>query len=193
MTNRQQNYLVVKPRWVRIFCAGGCGRHVELRSKKVVPHDFYLCNSKASGAQCEANLPSRLPGQIQVREFSAAASFSGISYRWPMLGDGSGVVQRDVYSAFLARCVMGNTHHPSHIETMWAAQKPVLLQTGWLRKEPARIEPSGKITVATPLEQVVCDRGFAIGHSRDAVVARREPGDPAGFTLRTHAFRHGEV
>lgn len=72
-----------KPGWVRIFCDGGCGRHVELRSKKVVPHDFYLCNSKASGAQCEASLPSRLPGQIQVREFSAAASFSGISHRWP--------------------------------------------------------------------------------------------------------------
>ena len=51
------------------------------------------------------------------------------SQRWHVLGDGSGVVQRDVYSAFLARCVMSNTHHPSHIESMWAAQKPVLLQT----------------------------------------------------------------
>lgn len=80
---------------------------------------------------------------------------------------------------------MGNTHHPSHIAEMWAAQKPVLLQTGWLRSEPARIEPSGKITVATSLEQVVCDRGFAAGHGRDAVVARREPGDPSGFALRT--------
>ncbi|QKE38130.1 transposase [Ferrovum myxofaciens] len=108
-----------------------------------------------------------------------------LSQRWHVLGDGSGVVQRDVYSAFLARCVMSNTHHPSHIETMWAAQKPVLLQTGWLRSEPAKIEPSGKITVATPLEQVVCDRGFAIGHGLDAVAATREPGDPGGFALRT--------
>lgn len=108
-----------------------------------------------------------------------------LSQRWHVLGDGSGVVQRDVYSAFLARCVMSNTHHPSHIVAMWAAQKPVLLQTGWLRSEPAKIEPSGKITVVTPLEQVVCDRGFAAGHGLDAVVARREPGDPSGFTLRT--------
>ncbi|KXW58664.1 hypothetical protein FEMY_08420 [Ferrovum myxofaciens] len=108
-----------------------------------------------------------------------------LSQRWHVLGDGSGVVQRDVYSAFLARCVISNTHHPSHIETMWAAQKPVLLQTGWLRSEPAKIEPSGKITVATPLEQVVCDRGFAIGHGLDAVAATREPGDPGGFALRT--------
>ena len=108
-----------------------------------------------------------------------------LSQRWHVLGDGSGVVQRDVYSAFLARCVMSNTHHPSHITEMWAAQKPVLLQTGWMRSEPAKIEPSGKITVAIPLEQVVCDRGFAAGHGRDAVVERREPGDPSGFALRT--------
>jgi len=108
-----------------------------------------------------------------------------LSQRWHVLGDGSGVVQRDVYSAFLARCVMGNTHHLSHLETMWAAQKPVLLQTGWLRDEPAKIEPSGKITVAIPSERVVCKRGLASGHDPDAVVARREPGDPAGFVLRT--------
>lgn len=116
-----------------------------------------------------------------------------LSQRWHVLGDGSGVVQRDIYSAFLARCVVSNERHPSHIASMWAAQKPVLLQTGWLRSEPAKIEPSGKITVATPLERVVCKRGFAIGHGRDAVVERREPGDPDGIALRTPAFRHGEV
>jgi hypothetical protein len=108
-----------------------------------------------------------------------------LSQRWHVLGDGSGVVQRDIYSAFLARCVVSNEHHPSHIETMWAAQKPVLLQTGWLRSEPAKIEPSGKITVLAPSERVVCKRGLAIGHGRDAVAAKREPGDPDGFTLRT--------
>ena len=122
--------------------------------------------------------------------------------RWHVLGDGSGVVQRDVYSAFLARCVIDNTHHPSHIEVMWAAQKPVLLQTGWLRLEPAKMEPSGKITVAIPLEQVVCKRGLAIGHDRDVVAVTREPENPDGFALRTPCLsldpnglrgRHGEV
>lgn len=108
-----------------------------------------------------------------------------LSQRWHVLGEGSGVVQRDVYSAFLARCVMSNTHHLSHIDSMWAAQKPVLLRTGWLRYEPTKIGPSGKITVATPLERVVRKRGLAIGHGPDAVVARREPGDPDGSVLRT--------
>jgi len=30
------------------------------------------------------------------------------------------------------------------IETLWAAQKPVLAQTGWRRTGSAKIEPSGK-------------------------------------------------
>ncbi|MHB8255115.1 MAG: nuclease/transposase family protein [Acidiferrobacter sp.] len=108
-----------------------------------------------------------------------------LSQRWHVLGDGSGVVQRDIYSAFLARCVRDNRHHPSPIEALWAAQKPVLWQTGWLRLEPAKIEPSGQITVVTPSEPVVCQTGLAAGHSRDAVAAAREPGDPDGFVLRT--------
>lgn len=114
-----------------------------------------------------------------------------LSQRWHVLGDGSGVVQRDIYSAFLARCVVdGKTHHPTYITQMWAAQKPVLLQTGWMRDEPAKIAPSGKITVlsvsaGTPSEWVVCKRELAIGYGPDAVVARREPGDPDGIVLRT--------
>ncbi len=108
-----------------------------------------------------------------------------LKQRWHTLGDGSGVVQRDIYSAFLARCVMDNKHHPSHIEAMWVAQKPVLLRTGWLRFEPAKIAPSGKITVHAPSEPVVRKRGLVVGHGRDAVVARREPGDPNEAALRT--------
>ena len=108
-----------------------------------------------------------------------------LSQRWHVLGDGTGVVQRDIYSAFLARCVISNTHHPSHIASMWAAQKPVLWQMGWWRFEPAKIEPLGKITVVTPSERVICRTGLAIGHRLDAVAVTREPVDPDGFVLRT--------
>jgi hypothetical protein len=116
-----------------------------------------------------------------------------LSQRGHTLGDGSGVVQRDIYSAFLARCVTNNAHLPSPIEALWAAQKPVLLQTGWLREEPAKIEPSGKITVRAPSERVVCNRRLAIGHGQEAVVARQAPGDPDGFAFRTPGFSRGEV
>lgn len=72
-----------KAGWVRIECAGGCGRHVELRRKKVAPATFYVCHSVASGRKCEARLPPALPGQILSMQFSAAANFMGITYEWP--------------------------------------------------------------------------------------------------------------
>ncbi|MEI7842042.1 MAG: transposase [Gallionellaceae bacterium] len=108
-----------------------------------------------------------------------------LSQRWHELGDGTGFVQRDVYSAFLARCVVENAHHSSYIKKIWAAQKPVLLQTGWLRNEPAKIEPLGKITVAAPLERVVCKRKLVVGHNPDVVAARREQGRPIESAFRT--------
>lgn len=107
-----------------------------------------------------------------------------LSQRWHVLGDGSGIVQRDVYSAFLARCVVDNRHHPPHIEAMWAAAEPLLRQAGWCRTQPA----SGKTQVfptVKPSERVACRRRPAIGHSPDAVAATREPGYPVGFSFRT--------
>ena len=50
--------------------------------------------------------------------------------RLDLLGDGSEIVQRDVYSAFLACCVVTkekeHRHHPSYVEAMWVAQESVL-------------------------------------------------------------------
>jgi hypothetical protein len=108
--------------------------------------------------------------------------------RWHVLGDGSGIVQRDVYSAFLASCVVteGNEHrhHPSRIEAMWAAQESVLRRSGWCRTQPA----SGSTHVfptVKPSERVVRRRELAPGHGPDAVAETREPGDPREFALRT--------
>jgi len=44
---------------------------------------------------------------------------------------------------------------------MWAAQKPALAQTGWLRLKAAKIEPQGKITQrhnAVASERLVCEK-----------------------------------
>lgn len=117
-----------------------------------------------------------------------------LSQRWHTLGDGSGVVQRDIYSAFLAYCVntsvKDNTHHLPTLEKEWAAQKPVLRQAGWWQNKPAKIKPLGEITMYQDIhvedncvgdtsvrseyasELVACERVLAIDHGRDAVVAR---------------------
>lgn len=107
-----------------------------------------------------------------------------LSQRWHTLGDGSGIVQRDIYSAFLASCVLTNEkehrHHPSHIEVMWAAQESVLRRSGWCRTQPASGSVQAFPTVK-PSERVVRRRELAFGHGPDVVAVTREPGDPKGI------------
>ncbi len=111
-----------------------------------------------------------------------------LSQRWHVLGDGSGIVQRDVYSAFLASCVVTkekeHRHHPSHIEVMWAAQESVLRRSGWCFNQSA----SGSVQTfptVKPSERIGRHRELALGHGPDAVAETREPGDPKEFALRT--------
>jgi hypothetical protein len=159
------------------------GKSVKVRAPGMFVEQLRRKAESAGGALID--LPTWSLKLSQYDHTTQTYTKKPLRQRWHVLGDGSGVVQRDIYSAFLARCVMSNRHHPSHIASMWAAQKPVLWQTGWLRSKPATIAPSGQITVITPSEPVVCQKGLAIGHGLDAVVARREPGDPDGFVLRT--------
>ncbi len=107
-----------------------------------------------------------------------------LSQRWHLLGDDSAIVQRDIYSAFLARCVIDNRHHPSHIASMWAAAEPLLRQAGWCRTQPASAKAKAFPTVK-PSERVACRRKPTIGHSPDAVAVTREPGNPDGSAFRT--------
>ncbi|MDO3377172.1 hypothetical protein [Geoalkalibacter halelectricus] len=107
-----------------------------------------------------------------------------LSERWHLLGDESAIVQRDIYSAFLARCVIDNRHHPSHIREMWAAAEPLLRQARWCRPQPASGKAKALPTVK-PSERVACRRKPAIDHSPDAVAATREPGNPDGSAFRT--------
>lgn len=64
-----------------------------------------------------------------------------LSTRWHTLGDGSGVVQRDIYSAWLAQqcvnhAVLGTQHQ---LIERWAGVKTLLAQTPWMRKECANV------------------------------------------------------
>jgi len=115
------------------------GKSVKVRAPGMFVEQLRRKAESAGGALIE--LPTWALKMSQYDHTTGTYTKKPLSQRWHVLGDGSGVVQRDVYAAFLARCAIGNTHHPSHIDVMWAAQKPVLLQTGWLRSQPATIEP----------------------------------------------------
>jgi hypothetical protein len=76
-----------------------------------------------------------------------------LSQRWHVLGDGARVVQRDIYSAFLAFCVKTSggkdVIHPSHASDRWRAVKSLLGRAGWMRKEPVNVESILKKKLAT--------------------------------------------
>jgi len=83
----------------------------------------------------------------QYDHISDTYTKKALNVRWHPVSDGSGFVQRDIYSAFLAACVQNNQHHPSYLLERWAAQKPVLLQMGWYLLQPATVCPLGHIPV----------------------------------------------
>jgi len=62
-----------------------------------------------------------------------------LSQRWHRLGDGSGMIQRDVYSALLAHCTDGKIHCPSSISKMLAAHECVLRRTGLWKNQSASV------------------------------------------------------
>ena len=118
-----------------------------------------------------------------------------LSQRWHVLGDGSGVVQRDLYSAFLASCVTAGEQdalHPCHIDAMWPAAQSLLGRAGWMRPKGTQpVSVAGLLATAPPgsglptPERVARQRAPASGDASDAVVARREPGRAPGDGPRT--------
>lgn len=120
---------------------------------------------------------------------SGSCTKKALSQRWHVLGDGSGVVQRDMYSAFLAATADKDTLHPSRINQMWPAAQSLLGRAGWLRTQPVSVESllsTAPASFGLPApERVARQRASAIGDASEVVVERREPKRAAGDGPRT--------
>ena len=101
-----------------------------------------------------------------------------LSQRWHRLGGDTVLVQRDVYSAFLARNVESGRHNPTRLRENWAAQEPVLRRAGLCINESASGRPPAVPTVAIPSERIARRRRLGRGLRPDAVAAMREPANP---------------
>lgn len=122
-----------------------------------------------------------------------ACTKKALSERWHVLRDGSGVVQRDMYSAFLAACVTAaagkNAIHQSRALAAWPAAQSLLGRAGWMRQQPVSVAsllataPVG-LGLPTP-ERVARQRASATGDASDVVVERREPMRACGDGPRT--------
>ena len=73
-----------------------------------------------------------------------------LSQRTHPLGGGAVQVQRDAYSAFLAREVEDGAHNPSRLETAWAATEALLRRAGLCRSQATSGRPLGWPTVKLP-------------------------------------------
>jgi hypothetical protein len=83
-----------------------------------------------------------------------------LSLRWHILGreitQDTVLVQRDMYSAFLALCVVENEHHPSQLSTRWPVVKPLLEQAGWCRKLEVAKGGAIALPAVKPSERLAC-------------------------------------
>ncbi len=96
-----------------------------------------------------------------------------LNQRWHRLGDTRAWVQRDIYSAFLARNVEAGVHNPTRLKADWAAQEPVLRRAGLCVNESASGRPPAVPTVAVPSERIARRKRLERGLGPDAVAQAR--------------------
>ena len=99
----------------------------------------------------------------QYDHITASYTKKPLSQRYHVLGDGNTVVQRDIYSAFLALCVEDNTHEASHIEKVWATTEPLLRQAALMFNQSATGKPSFPTVALPPSERIACKAGKSVG------------------------------
>lgn len=151
------------------------GMFIELLSRK----------AESAGGKLVA-LNTRRLAMSQYDHVSGSRTKKPLSQRWHRLGGSDTIVQRDCYSAFLAKHATEDGHSPSRLSEGWAVAEPLLERAGLCRLHQSTSGlPSGNPTVAIPSESIARERRFVQGLGRDAVRQKTEsPESP-----RTHAFR----
>ena len=103
---------------------------------------------RAGGERTEQN--ARVLKTSQYDHSTQTCTRKKLSERWHSFGDGRGRVQRDIYSAFLARNarqvvdeegVIEWAHDPEALEEAWGLLVPSLKANGWFVEKGLSIEP----------------------------------------------------
>lgn len=113
----------------------------------------------------------------QYDHLSNTYSKKKLSERWHVLGGAaasdaggfpSGVIQRDIYSAFLAANVVGkDVIHSRQVDSAWPAAQSLLARAGWMQDQPSSIAGLLAIAPALPApEKVARERKPAVIHRR---------------------------
>jgi len=115
-----------------------------------------------------------------------------LKQRWHLLGGSNTLVQRDCYSAFLAKNAIENQHKPSRLQEEWATTELLLRRAGLCVEQSGSGERLRLPTVefkALPSDRIARRKRFVRGHARDVVAAAarsmREPANPSQSASRT--------
>lgn len=163
------------------------GRSVKVRAPGMFIERLTRKAESAGGKLIELN--TRSLRMSQYDHVSDSCTKKPLSQRWHRLGgssDANVIVQRDCYSAFLAKHATEDGHSSSRLAEGWAVAEPLLERAGLCRlHESTSGLPSGNPTVAIPSESIARERRFVRGLNRDAVSRKAESPDAP----RMHAFR----
>ena len=127
---------------------------------------------RAGGQLKELN--TRKLKMSQYDHISDSCTKKPLHQRWHRLGETDLIVQRDIYSAFLAAHAEGTQHNPSQLKQHWVAAESLLRRAGLCRiYESAKGLPSGEPAVAIPSERIARQRRLKPSHGREGVVAEQ--------------------
>lgn len=152
------------------------GRSAKVRASGMFVSTLIRKAESAGGRVVELNTQKLKMSQYDHQ--TGVCTKKPLSQRWHDLGTAGVLVQRDCYSAFLAKNAIENKHKPSQLEETWAAAKPLLRRAGLCVEQSESGTRLRVPTVAIPLDRIARQRRFVRGHGRDVVVERREPEGP---------------
>lgn len=163
------------------------GRSTKVRAAGALMSKLRLKAERAGGEL--QDLDTRRLKLSQYDHTTQVCTKKPLSQRWHVLGDGTGVVQRDVYSAFLAAQVDQGAIHPNQAQQAWSAAQSLLGRAGWMRHQPVSVASllaaaPANFGLPTP-ERVARQRALVHGDSSDVVGASREPDKATESGLRT--------
>ena len=137
----------------------------------------------AGGKVVEVN--TRVLRMSQYDHVTGQYTKKPLSQRWHDLGGSGLLVQRDCYSAFLAKNTLDHQHKSPLLREEWAAAQPLLRREGLCVEKSESGTRLRVPTVAIPLDLISRRRRFVPGHVQNVVAFGRESVNPEQSVSRT--------
>lgn len=133
------------------------------RSVKVKAPGMFIAGLKHKAESAGGELRELNTWRLKMSQYdhiSGEYSKKTLSERWHVLGgkgsESTTLVQRDMYSAFLALCVIENKHQSSQLHSRWPVVKQLLEQMGWCRNVQVASGEAMAFPTVKPSERLVC-------------------------------------